>query len=308
MKNIIFSELYSLYYQTVSRILRKAQTGMLTDAELRQMIQETAFSDSILTVEAALKTEKWMLLTADLHTPIVHSPTMPISLLERRWLKAISLDPRVKLFGASFTDLDDIEPLFTPADFVFFDRYSDGDPYDDPAYMTRFRVILDAIQHHQALSLTIHSRHDHPEHMTVVPSHLEYSEKDDKFRLVTCSRRKHTTINLNRIIACAAVPNSYYHHPTPPKYVMQTLVLLVTDERNSLQRALLHFAHFEKRAEQLDAQHYRITIRYAQEDETELVIRVLSFGPFLRVIAPDAFVECIRARLRQQQTIEKSTV
>jgi predicted DNA-binding transcriptional regulator YafY len=42
-------------------------------------------------------------------------------------------------------------------------------------------------------------------------------------------------------------------------------------------------------------------IHYQQEDETELVIRVLSFGPFVRVAEPDHFVNLIRERLVSQK-------
>ncbi len=70
----------------------------------------------------------------------------------------------------------------------------------------------------------------------------------------------------------------------------QSLVFELFDERDALERALLHFAHFEKEAERLDKRHYRIKLKYNKEDEAELVIRVLSFGPFLRVVEPEIFV------------------
>ena len=56
---------------------------------------------------------------------------MPLTTLQKQWLKAISLDPRVKLFGAKFPDLDEIEPLFTPEDYYVYDKYSDGDDYEN---------------------------------------------------------------------------------------------------------------------------------------------------------------------------------
>ena len=61
-------------------------------------------------------------------------------------LKAISDDPRLKLFGVSFPELDSVEPLFTPDDYKIYDRFSDGDPYDDDEYIRRFRIILSAIK------------------------------------------------------------------------------------------------------------------------------------------------------------------
>ena len=43
---------------------------------------------------------------------------------------------------------------------------------------------------------------------------------------------------------------------------------------------------------------------YKQSDETEILIRILSFGPVLRVLEPEAFLALIRERLRKQLRIE----
>ena len=45
---------------------------------------------------------------------------------------------------------------------------------------------------------------------------------------------------------------------------------------------------------------YRLTLRYDREDETELLIRVLSFGPVLKVVSPDSFIDKVKERLRKQ--------
>ena len=63
---------------------------------------------------------------------------------------------------------------------------------------------------------------------------------------------------------------------------------------------MLHFSHFEKEAEKLGEDQYRVSIRYDKNDETEIVIRVLSFGPMVRVIRPESFVNLIKERLEQQ--------
>lgn len=79
------------------------------------------------------------------------------------------------------------------------------------------------------------------------------------------------------------------------------MVLELTDRRNALERVLLHFAHFEKQAEKLEEDRYRITIFYEKEDETELVIRILSFGPMVKVTSPQHFVDLIKQRLLAQK-------
>ena len=66
---------------------------------------------------------------------------------------------------------------------------------------------------------------------------------------------------------------------------------------------MLHFSDLEKETEKLDDKRYRITLRYRQSDETEILIRVLSFGPVLRVVEPERMVEQIRERLARQTVL-----
>ena len=64
---------------------------------------------------------------------------------------------------------------------------------------------------------------------------------------------------------------------------------------------MLHFAHFEKQAERLEDNRYILKLKYYENDETEIVIRVLSFGPCVRVVEPESFVSLIKERLISQQ-------
>ena len=43
-----------------------------------------------------------------------------------------------------------------------------------------------------------------------------------------------------------------------------------------------------------------MTLQYRQEDETELVIKIISFGPLVKVIEPDSFAALIRDRITRQ--------
>jgi len=122
---MLFHEIYGCYYNAVAEILHQAVNGELTEKGMQKIVTEKAFSESFLTVVPSLKDEKWQLLKKDLSTPIKHEPSMPLTDLQKRWLKAISLDPRVKLFDADFSFLDDVEPLFTPDDYTVFDKYND---------------------------------------------------------------------------------------------------------------------------------------------------------------------------------------
>ena len=56
---------------------------------------------------------------------------MPLTDTEKRWLRAVLNDSRVKLFDADIKGLENAEPLYSQDMFVYFDRYIDCDPYND---------------------------------------------------------------------------------------------------------------------------------------------------------------------------------
>ena len=296
---MIFSELYSAYYDTVAGILTACITGRPTEKDLRKIVEERAFSESVLTVLPALKEERWQLLRKDLSTPVRHVPTLPLTLLEKRWLKAVMQDPRVRLFDVRIEGLEDVEPLFDLKDICFYDRYADGDPYDDEGYIRRFRMVLEAIREERPLQAELFNRRGKRVRMRFIPNGLEYSEKDDKFRIrVTGSRFAHMRLGRICQLEYYTGPGPWHQEPEPER--IGEVVLELRDVRNALDRVMNHFAHLEKEAEKIGQDLYRIRLRYYQSDETELVIRILGFGPVVRVLEPESFVEQIRERLRRQ--------
>ena len=300
---MIFSELYSAYYNAIAAILSDVLGGQTEESALRETVMQYAFSESVLTILPSLKSEKWQLLKRDLTTPVRHAPTMPLTVLEKRWLKAISLDPRVRLFDLSFDGLgiEEVSPLFTPEDYVIYDRYADGDPYLDEGYIRRFRMILAAIREKAPLTIESVNRKGNLITMNVLPLRLEYSEKDDKFRLISAGCRYGGTVNLARIVSCKRYEGKRFSWVKEAPARKESVTLRILDERNALERCMLHFAHFEKQAERVDERHYLVHIRYDKDDETEMVIRVLGFGPLVEVTGPDGFRQLIIERLRRQR-------
>jgi len=297
---MIFSELYSAYYNTVAAIITKILDGEHSEKELQKIVAEQAFEESVLTIMPFLKTGKWQLVHSDMTTPLEHKPTMPLTTLQKSWLKAISLDPRIRLFGVSFPALDEAEPLFTAEDYYIYDKYGDGDPYEDKEYIRQFRVILRSIRQGEAIQFQMINRKGRIMFVRCRPVRLEYSEKDDKFRLITAGCHSVATVNLAKIQQCT--PYTGYKRiigdAREPLY--DTITVKIHDERNAMERFMLHFAHFEKRTEKLDRKNYLVKIRFAHDDAAEMVIRILSFGPMAEVLAPESFKKLVAEKLKKQ--------
>lgn len=300
---MIFHEWYSAYYNAVARIITAILHGHTEEQTLNRIVCDNAFGESMLTVLPSLKSGKWQLVREDMTTPLQHPPTMPLTLVQKQWLKAISLDPRMKLFGVELEGLEDVEPLFTPADYVVYDKYGDGDPYEDENYIKRFRTLLFAIQHKQNVKIEMVNRKGNVVYARCVPRRLEYSEKDDKFRVVTGGCRFISTVNLARITKCTLYAGEVNASADPPAVAPETVTLRVSEARNTLERCMLHFAHFEKRAEKVD-DHYLLHVCFHPDDEAELVIRILSFGPTVQVLGPEPFKNRIIDKLKSQKSCE----
>ncbi len=298
---MIFNEIYSAYYNAVAKIISAVIDGNTDSKALDKIVAENAFGESMFSIIPALKSGKWQLVNHDMSTRIKHKPTMPLTLLQKQWLKAISLDPRMRLFDVIFEGLEDTEPLFTQEDYYIYDKYSDGDPYEDQKYIAHFRTILKAMNEGKNLKIEMTSRKGKTVYIRCYPERLEYSEKDDKFRLVTSGCHFVRTINIARITKCNIYNGQTELQSNEPETVYETVTLKVRDERNALERSLMHFAHFEKRVERLDG-YYLLHIKYDIDDEPEMVIRVLSFGPTVEVLESEKFRGLIIDKLKNQKS------
>lgn len=302
--DIFFNEIYGTYFNVVSSILQQAQTGELTVEKLNRIVQEQAFGDSYLTIPKSLRDCEWPLLQNDMTTPLKHAPAMPLSTLQRRWLKTLLSDKRMQLFDVDFTGLEDVEPLFSQEQFVYFDCYNDGDPYDDPQYKQHFRLLLQAIAEKRRVEISFLNNKNDNMRKKYLPTQIEYSAKDDKFRLkAVCGSSLHY-VNVARIKECQLLEQDAAEICEQKVPERCKLTALLTDERNALERAMLHFSHLEKTTERLDEKHYKLHLTYDKSDAIEMVIRILSFGPLLQVQEPASFIELLRKRLQKQLALQ----
>ena len=92
---MLFSEIYGSYFRVVAAILTEAADAPLTQARLTALVREKGFSESTLTIPRALQTGEWPLLDDSRRSVLRHNPTLPHTLLEKRWPNALLADPRI---------------------------------------------------------------------------------------------------------------------------------------------------------------------------------------------------------------------
>lgn len=230
---------------------------------------------------------------------------MPLTTLQKRFLKTISLDPRFKLFNDELpSGLEEIEPFYAESNFHYFDKLKDGDPYNDENYIKNFKKILRGLKENKRLRIIYRGGKGVLQNGIFTPRKLEYSEKDDKFRLLCMGGYSLATINLARVKNVEIMGVFDESQIKPFKRNTATLTMQITNDRNALERIMHHFAHFKKETKRIDKKTFEMTLTYYTDDETEILIRVLSFGPMVKVLSPVHFIGLIKERLLNQKSCE----
>lgn len=300
---MLFHEIYGNYYRIMEMLIKESLDGELSQSRMTEIILQEGFGETMLNLPELTGSGNWNLLSGDFETPLNHQMRQPLTILQKRWLKALLADPRIRLFQPDDRGLEDVKPLYPAGAIDCIDRYADGDPFEDADYIARFRLLRKAIAEHRWVRIRFSTRYDVPKCWKCVALSLEYSPKDDKFRLVTAMGPKKAHINLARVHSVELL------EPAPevmldyrPKL---ELVAELYDQRNAMERAMLHFSQFEKETIRVDENQYELHLYYEEEDETELLIRILQFGPFIKVLEPSSMVSIIKERLQMQKNIQK---
>lgn len=316
----LFSEIYSCYYKVLRHLL--CSQDALSMQDIHSRICNEGFGESLLSIIPKLESGAWNLFEkkGNLYLSRI-SPdfTVPLSSLEKSYLKALLSDPRIGLFlekeqlESLNRMLTMVPPLWKQEQFYYYDQFKDGDPYQDENYQKIFRLLLKAQKNQQFVDIDYTSPKGNRVHHYYVPARLEYSVKNDKFRLLAFRQTGHRNmelqiLNIDRITDIsltektltepadlnAVIRQSYYKEP---------LKLHIASRRNALERAMLHFANYEKNTTRIDENTYECLIYYNQGMETELLIEVMSFGPMITVIGNEKFLRTLKQRLNMQSQL-----
>lgn len=316
----LFSEVYNCYFQVIKSLIEKKK--YISEKELNFRIQDNCFEESILYLLPKLTQDGWGfyekrdgVLRSKLSTDFY----VPLTDLQKSYLKAILMDDKIGLFlsdgeiaeiNAAFAD---VEPLYRAEDFYYYDRFMDQDDYKNPNYRTHFQMLMKAIQNHEYLDILYESRLNHRVHHIYLPCRLEYSVKNDRFRLLavearTQRNRRVEILNLSRIVKIISTGKTAKQAPNIDKslkrsYYKEPVRILIKDRRNALERAMLQFANYEKSTRKIEKDTYECLIYYNKKMETELLIEVLSFGPMIKVVGNEAFLKLIKERLARQKAL-----
>lgn len=313
----LFSEIYNCYFQVIKSLIEKKD--YISEEELNYRIKNSGFEESILYLLPKLTENGWGFYKKQdgvLYSKLSTDFYVPLTKLQKSYLKAILLDDKISLFlsekeieniNVAFAD---VNPLFQPDDFYYYDQFADRDDYKNPEYKRHFQTIIAAIKKHQYLDIDYESRHNHRVHHCCLPCRLEYSIKNDCFRILAVKEDIHRNtnieiLNLSRIKEITPCSKTVKKLPDincclQRSYYKEPVKILIKNQRNAMERAMLQFANYEKKTRKIDDNTYECLIYYNKKVETELLIEILSFGPMIKVVGNETFLNLVKERLSRQ--------
>ena len=322
----LFSEIYGTYFRVAAKLLENEVTDEKT---VRETVIHDGFRDSVLFLPQKLipSGEDWGLFRrnadGNLRRITKNTPVKVLTRLQKMWLKSKLNDPRIKLFMDSEAlasmeqRLADVPPLYSREQFGFTDRFLDSDDYNDEKYIQNFRIALDAVKRRRIVYIEFVSGHGKRMNGRFVLLKMEYSPKNDKFRaycylLRNDKIRSSGIINIGRITRIEDTGRAYRTPVSMDEYFSSRkcstpAIIRVSTERNGVERFMLEFASYEKHTvRNLETGQYNVELWYDQQDETELLIRLLSFGPVIEILGPEHLREQAKQRIKRQiELLEK---
>lgn len=327
----IFSEIYGQYYKIVNDILSDKKSD---EKKIRAKIEKDGFGESLFFIPNKLIPDKnnyspWGLLKRTegsvFSSKLVNDPENPLTLIEKKWLKAILNDPKTGLFLTGEEsdelkeELKDITPLFDLTSFKYFDRFSDGDNYTDEKYIRNFQTVLAGLKKNKPLYIDYTSVKNNTSIKDVFyPLKLEYSEKNDKIRLI-CRIIRNNSLSVKYIINISTInevmisdtvlsDDIKHRQSDDAELCEEPLKIRVTNKRNGIERFMVEFASYKKKSTyDPEKNECTVSLWYDPKDKTELLIMLLGFGPVLEIMGPDDFRKLAAERIEKQYRLFEHT-
>lgn len=314
--NSLFSEIFGCYYKVITEIVNNSP---LSVDEIRNIISQNGFAESCFHLLPKLDALPFIEKKDDKYYSLLKNKIkIPVTNIEKSWLKAISQDSRFDLFAENYDKhkLDDIEPLYEQEQFKYYDKYSDGDDFGNCYYQKYFRKINAAIENSTPIKIVYQNPKGRITINHYIPVKFEFSPKDDKFRFFAARIQNgkliaYVCLNMGRILDVRNSDEIYKGKLNLEAHIEkfdseEHVIVEIYNQRNAIERFMVEFSTYKKNSEFDDSAKTCTTkIYYRKADEIEVLIKLLSFGPTLKVLGPERFLKLFKYRIQKQYEIIK---
>lgn len=249
---------------------------------------------------------------------------LPLTTLEVRWLKMIIIDSRMKCFLSdeqievvkSFIDetYPNVDPLPQNA-IVYFDRHI-VNASEKAAERLHIMTFTKAISKKLLVDLSFTTRIGNKINEKFKPIVIEFSKRNNKFQvqLQSCVNNKFYTVNLPQINYVVVDNEEFDYYQALEEYQEyrnnreRSVQIQFYDVKNMADRILTEFSPWKKYCVYDRETHiYTLEIFYQKDEELDLVIRLMGYGPSIHFVEKEHSIarEILRRYTKQRDIILK---
>lgn len=238
---------------------------------------------------------------------------LPLTKIEIQWLKYCINNSKAKLFLEE-NQLSKLKDIFTveendlPISSInYYDKFkSHNEIADTDIYIDNFKKIVKAFTDEKSVKINYKSANNPATTRSVNIGLIEYSNKDDKFRIYCKKENSVSVYNLERINSVEILSDGYNRNSAEKSiknYILnqrKEITLEFTNVKNIPDRLLTEFTPWEKLCTRLDDR-YNVTIKYDKQDSFEIVTRLLPYGKNIKILSDTGNVKTeIENRINKQ--------
>lgn len=316
-----FNRIYSAYYKIALKTVKAINKGEISTQE---DFTSYIFAFQILNGKTPTKSEKYrsdfLNATVDLFktkngsvsTPFKNIPNdfmFPLTTIEISFLKAMIQDDKCKLImGDSWKILkaelnkpeyNEIYPYFDKENYVIFDQYVNGDKLflEDQNYKNNFKFLLNAIKEKEPVYFE-YTEDGVPKTKVSIPERIEYSQKEDRFKVIMNSKNR--PLDIQNIRLCKYSDGKL--SPSKKKEILTCVVAIdIPEEKKYIRNRLFReFSPFERDCEKIDESGHILKFKFEAGDYKEISYRLLQFGPYVYCSEPECVHDRIKEKIDQQ--------
>lgn len=336
----MFSECKNRYFHLVFQILNLAKEG-LSKEEVIKLIDQGEYDEKLIgkdfkTFQGFLlneydENENFNLLSEKdgAFYPIINTETknpLPVrfTIIEKMWIRRLIEEPMAKvLLGESLVEklqmaLKDVKNAPSIDTIEMTNKARNGIKIDFTKFERDFHTILKAIVEEKAVRYSnVDKWGNQLENKVSLPIRIEYSLKDDKFRvsMYSLDESRAIMVNLHTIhhVKIADDIKQKIDRKTVLKalkekrYSKEPIVVELKDERGAMERCFMSFSGYERSSRSLGHNKYEIKLYYYTFEEDEVVRKIIALGPYVRVISPQRIIGMVVNQIRKAMELSRET-
>lgn len=328
----LFHEYKNKYFHLIFTILSLAKDG-ITEEEIIKLIQESGYNDyefvdkngctlrQMILNKCYDKENNLNLLKEEngKYYPIITDKGQaPLKVrftsLEKQWLKDLISNKKARtLLGKDIVNkleeaLKDVKNL-SYGNIDITNSIVSLENVEDKEFREKFFVILKGIVEHRYIKYTnIDKNGNIYKNQKAIPIRIEYSLKDDKFRVSFYSveeKRPIMTVmdSLTEISLEENIKEEILREDIlmkiKNKYVDEPIILQVKDEKCAMERFFMSFSSYERYTRVIEKNVYEIELYYYSFQKEEVIRKIISLGPYVKVKFPKDIIETIIERIKR---------